>query len=373
MPRLQVQNSLRFDKEGNPKLKLQEAILVGNYANQITFSELTLDMYRMLLSLEREPSAVPGQGKTTGQLSVPVANPGDQSEQQQDDPQDKTAATRRTNPHKCLLHRPTFSQLFYYLTSSFKELTENSALLLYLSADGAKRATKSDQNSESYTGGIATAVNSNRRATDRVDPEQALLVNTLHPNDIVPLTRKPLFLVVDSTNSTAFKTFPKVFNQPFICLMSPTEYPSTVKDTTQIGGLFTLFLHAPLKGITFICDLNQINADVWSKSIEIADSAERAVVDLIDQDAALDKSFKRFSQDDFLRSFISRFVLCSALLTYHSAFKDAKHLPSSYPPLSASILTSPELIGKVRELVNALGVDALYSFPDSHAEPTSSG
>lgn len=39
------------DKQTTPKLRLQEAILVGNYQHQIKFSELTLDMYRMLQSL----------------------------------------------------------------------------------------------------------------------------------------------------------------------------------------------------------------------------------------------------------------------------------------------------------------------------------
>lgn len=39
------------DKDTTPKLRLQEAILVGNYQKQIKFSELTLDMYRMLQSL----------------------------------------------------------------------------------------------------------------------------------------------------------------------------------------------------------------------------------------------------------------------------------------------------------------------------------
>lgn len=38
----------------------------------------------------------------------------------------------------------------------------------------------------------------------------------------------------------------------------------------------------------------------------------------------LDKSFKRFLQDDFLRQFICRFVLCNALLNSHNSFKDPK-------------------------------------------------
>ena len=36
-------------------LSLQEVIIVGNVTDQVKFSELTLDMFRMLETLEREP------------------------------------------------------------------------------------------------------------------------------------------------------------------------------------------------------------------------------------------------------------------------------------------------------------------------------
>lgn len=36
-------------------LSLQEVIIVGAYQEQVKFSELTLDMFRMLQTLEREP------------------------------------------------------------------------------------------------------------------------------------------------------------------------------------------------------------------------------------------------------------------------------------------------------------------------------
>ena len=36
-------------------LTLQEVIIVGNISEQAKFSELTLDMFRMLQTLEREP------------------------------------------------------------------------------------------------------------------------------------------------------------------------------------------------------------------------------------------------------------------------------------------------------------------------------
>ena len=36
-------------------LSLQEVIIVGNVTDQVKFSELTLDMFRLLQTLEREP------------------------------------------------------------------------------------------------------------------------------------------------------------------------------------------------------------------------------------------------------------------------------------------------------------------------------
>ena len=45
--------------------------------------------------------------------------------------------SKRDNPHKYLLYKPTYSQLNTFLASGFKELPPNGAMLLYLSADGS--------------------------------------------------------------------------------------------------------------------------------------------------------------------------------------------------------------------------------------------
>jgi hypothetical protein len=157
-----------------------------------------------------------------------------------------------------------------------------------------------------------------------VDQDQNALVHTLHPQDLVPFTRKPLFVIVDSNNSFAFKDFPKVFNQSFVCLMSPIEYPSTIKDTTQIGSLFSLFLHSPIKAFAFVSDISTIEPPVWDQTVTLIETTEKLIADLMEQDQQLDKSYKKFSQDDFLCQFCVRFVLCSAILNSHSAFKDPK-------------------------------------------------
>lgn len=94
-----------------------------------------------------------------------------------------------------------------YIASAFKDVTDNSALLLYLSADGTKKLVKSDSgeimdSQEPFSGGIATAVSQSASKTEDVSTN---MINCLHPQDILPFIRKPLFVIVDSNNSTAFK------------------------------------------------------------------------------------------------------------------------------------------------------------------------
>jgi hypothetical protein len=145
--RLQPEKTAKMDKDSASKLKLQEAILVGNYQNQIKFSELTLDMYRMLQSLEREPSAPLVKGSAEGEMA------------EKHDVNDESSHLKRSNPHKYLLYRPTFAQLYLYISTCFKDISDSSALLLYLSADGAKKDFKADAVLEA---GIILLINSNR-------------------------------------------------------------------------------------------------------------------------------------------------------------------------------------------------------------------
>lgn len=56
--------------------------------------------------------------------------------------------SRRENPHKYLLYKPTLSQVLVFLASGFKELPANGALLLYLSADGCFSTTKHPEDSK---------------------------------------------------------------------------------------------------------------------------------------------------------------------------------------------------------------------------------
>ena len=94
----------------------------------------------MLQSLEREPSspsAAASSSKTIG---------GENSAEKQEEQQqtEESVTVKRSNPHKYLLYRPTFAQLCLYLATCFKDISDSSALLLYVSADGAKKSFKSE-------------------------------------------------------------------------------------------------------------------------------------------------------------------------------------------------------------------------------------
>lgn len=116
-----------------------------------------MDMFRMLQTLEREPS------ETTHMH--PTGMHGCMSSSAPPVPHDSSPATKmpyndqftkgflengekrsgghfRDNPHKYLLYKPSISQLLVFLSSGFKELPPGGALLLYMSADGCFSTTQ---------------------------------------------------------------------------------------------------------------------------------------------------------------------------------------------------------------------------------------
>lgn len=135
-------------------LTLQEILIVGSACEQAKFSELTMDMFRMLQTLEREPNEA-----NHGMMSMAMGMHGQLASI---GPHDSSPATKlpysdkcskgflengekrpyRDNPHKYLLYKPSISQLLVFLASGFKELPPGGALLLYISADGCFSTTQ---------------------------------------------------------------------------------------------------------------------------------------------------------------------------------------------------------------------------------------
>ena len=115
-------------------------------------------MYRIMQSLEREsntssqPGAAPKPAaqadQTTSSFGMTGIDNAGTTETPVDTPTSNAAtastAARRSNPRKYLLYRPSYAQIALYLATCFKDISDSSALLLYISADGSKRQSQTN-------------------------------------------------------------------------------------------------------------------------------------------------------------------------------------------------------------------------------------
>nr|XP_040053164.1 protein SCAI [Gasterosteus aculeatus aculeatus]XP_040053165.1 protein SCAI [Gasterosteus aculeatus aculeatus]XP_040053166.1 protein SCAI [Gasterosteus aculeatus aculeatus] len=327
------------------QLVLADALIIGNCNNQVKFSELTIDMFRMLQALEREPVNLAMQPSKQGTL----------------EPNEKPA--KRENPHKYLLYKPTFSQLFTFLSASFKELPANSVLLVYLSATGVFPTGNSDYEGPYDFGGVLTNTNRdvvNGETVQKRNQAQKEM-HCLHPGDLFPFTRKPLFVIVDSSNSAAYKHFTNLFGQPLVCLLSPAVYPKSVQDQSQRGSLFTLFLYSPLLAFSSVCGLSSVQRGLWERAQEFLLKVYRDIGQMITQSRTIDQAFLQFFGDEFLRQLLIRFVFCSAALRLHKVFRESQSFPESYPELPKQDTVENSLLQKhIMELATMLDVQSLF-------------
>uniref|UniRef100_A0A8C2H275 Suppressor of cancer cell invasion n=1 Tax=Cyprinus carpio TaxID=7962 RepID=A0A8C2H275_CYPCA len=329
------------------QLTLADALIVGNCNNQVKFSELTIDMFRMLQALEREPVNLATQSSKPGTL----------------EPNEKPA--KRENPHKYLLYKPTFSQLYTFLSASFKELPANSVLLVYLSATGVFPTGRSESEGPYDFGGVLTNTNRDVVNGEMVQKRSQKLKcanDILHPGDLFSFTRKPLFIIVDSSNSTAYKNFSNLFGQPLVCLLSPTVYPKSMQDQCQRGSLFTLFLYNPLMGFLSVCGLSSMRYGLWEKAQELLRKVFHDIGQMITSSRVIDQAYLQFYGDEFLRLLMIRFVFCCTTLRLHKLFREARSFPESYPPLPKQEMVESSLLQKhVLELAAMLDVQNLFS------------
>lgn len=406
------------------KLFLSEALIVGGYQRQVKYSELSIDMYRILQVLEREPNEQQLYNQQQQQLNnspnhqIYASCGGNNQSQTKSftmlsrpsfNNQQNLPGGLKGSPHKYLLFKPSFSQLFLFLASGFKELPQNGVLLLYLSADGSFGHMITDSDETGFElGGIATnpatsaskgsgnapvgAVgnatrpgsssgsqrNNNPYTTVAYNPtvlsnmaasstnirmSQSMhfkQLNCLHPGDLYPFTRKPLVLVVDSNNSYAFQHLPRHFGLPLLVLMSPTEYPAPFNDNTK-GSLFTLFLHCPITALCLVSNNTQVPESVWREAQFYIDKFYTELGQIILQSRLLDPSFISLCCDDFLRLLIFRFIFCFIIMRLHRLFRASNYYPRSYPPIPENeLIQHPVLKQIISDLTVTLQIRTLF-------------
>ncbi|KAK9165761.1 hypothetical protein Scep_000952 [Stephania cephalantha] len=207
-------------------LKLHDVVLTSYHRNEVRFTELTLDTFRMLQCLEWEPSGsffqvhpiessnngvLHDQTEASGLIDINLA-------------MDMTDPTLPPNPKKAILYRPNITQLISVLGTICEELPSDSIFLLYISAPGKvgrhcnsqldiSGVPRNSENVKVAHQNCHPFNESNKRdSSDGVEDYVCLGprgggggLNNLYPSDLIPFTRRPLFLIMDSDNSHAFK------------------------------------------------------------------------------------------------------------------------------------------------------------------------
>nr|XP_015612131.1 protein SCAI isoform X2 [Oryza sativa Japonica Group] len=189
-------------------LVLNDAMLCSYYQNEIKFTDLTIDVFRMLQCLEWEPC---GSFALTNGYST-------RDESGQNHPnllKDLRDAALPPNPLKTILYRPSVTHFLTVLATKCEELPSNGMMLIYLSAAGEVGSSGFCPDTNEMVVSSLNKFDISNTSTINVNEDNGPRLwlgcregegsNCIYPCDLIPFTRRPLFLVIDSNASYSFK------------------------------------------------------------------------------------------------------------------------------------------------------------------------
>jgi len=119
------------------------------------------------------------------------------------------------NPLKTILYRPSVTHFLTVLSTKCEELPSNGIMLIYLSATGEMGTSGfcPDTGENVLSNFNKFDISSLSHTSSKENKEPCLWLgcretegsNCIYPGDLIPFTRRPLFLVIDSSTSYAFK------------------------------------------------------------------------------------------------------------------------------------------------------------------------
>uniref|UniRef100_A0A0E0M2A1 Uncharacterized protein n=1 Tax=Oryza punctata TaxID=4537 RepID=A0A0E0M2A1_ORYPU len=356
-------------------LKLKEAVLTSYRRNEVKFTELTLDTFRMLQCLEWEPTGsyqiaakeltengtISDQSGPSGLIDIHLSS-------------EISDGSLPANPQKAIIYHPTVSHLLAVLATVCEELSQDSILLVYLSASGFSEQNITFQkyaSSSSYaratSGYPIDKPNSNGSSDNHLwlGPRGSGGPNNLYPDDLIPFTRYPLFLVIDSENSHAFKAEK---GEPAALLLSPriaSAMPGV--ESTSNGSQFTYFLTAPMQAFCQLAGItSDIDSDTYANAESIIFSALEQYEGILCTSVGLNNVWGQILPDPFLRRLIVRFIFCRAVIFYSHPEENGEHIPTCLPSLPESVAPNAEAImAPILELAENLVVSDRFHFRHS--------
>ncbi|KAK9136756.1 hypothetical protein Sjap_007350 [Stephania japonica] len=381
-------------------LNLREAILCCCRPNEVMLTEITVDTFRMFQCLEWEPSgtfylknkASRGNASDTGQIGAGYSVP------------DIMDPTLPSNPRKTILDHPSAAHFIAVLAIICEELPPDGIVLIYLSASGKSGQISQlpigsgtpTNTTESIVGNFeslevsfdvcskpndSTKVNDQNKGIHEIKRSGCLWMsppgngglNNLCPLDLIPFTRRPLFLIVDSDNSQAFKAIHGTeMAEPAAMLLSP----SLPSPSRLLGGSqFTMFLTAPLQSF---CLLLGFSESEMEKNQNVYKKAEDLLSSLLDQwclilvrSDTLDPLWAQVLCDPFLRRFLLRFIFFQTFVALHApTFNKKEFYPKCFPPLPDSVLPT-EVVSQtaILRLANLFEAEQAFIFSNGISLP----
>lgn len=394
------------------KMLLHDAVLVSYYPRQVKIAELPLDSFRMLQALEWEdqyssatppanehPMPLPRSG-SKGNLSEGMGGRRNSTGNLAENGVPEMGGNKgpMENPAKHLVYRPTTMQLLSILTTTVEIMPKESILLLYVSAasgrgelgKSAPFPSTSCLTSEIAPGDLESVPPDNMSDVS-VPSMSALTVQSgpavsaeginlgpikegssadsfLLPEDLVHLTRRSLFLIIDSDNSTAFnKLHGCEIGQQAFALMSPTQRPYELGDGGKTGNLLTMFLTGPLMAFCLASgntdpSIQQL-VDLQSTMNSVMGEWSALTLRAFQATGSTKSPWSVVFRDALLRRLTLRFVLCRAALTLHTvAGRNPANLPTVFPELPKEVAAdAPEIVAGIARLAECLDKASTFS------------
>ncbi|CAL9749133.1 unnamed protein product [Musa acuminata subsp. burmannicoides] len=384
-------------------LVLRDVILSSYHNNEVKFTELTLDTFRMLQCLEWEPSGsfsmrsgADNSHFGTGTNRVNLL-------------QDIRDHTLPPNPRKLILYRPSVTHFLMVLSTICEELPPDGIMLIYLSTQGGPALSNpvsltseisldaAEKIGENFNNlelsslvrpphGRPTHTSIRNKESHIVGSDQQGCLwfgsrgnggsNFIYPCDLIPFTRKPIFLVIDSDKSQAFKVIHGAEKgETTAILLSPSSRPPPLTSSSeyarfQNGSQFTMFLTAPVQAFCFLIGISGMNfdRDKYDKAEKLLSFSLNEWERTLITSNGLHPVWIEVLGDPFLRRLLLRFIFCEAVLALYAPTRHQEeflpdclpHLPDSVNPESAisqsAVMQLADFLGVTNQFVFAEGI-----------------
>ncbi|KAI3646764.1 hypothetical protein MP228_009692 [Amoeboaphelidium protococcarum] len=352
-PRIQYDARMSPDRIVYGHSFIEECIIVGYKGNDVKFSELSIDMHRILVSMEcASTQATEDPGQDNDEQSQMRDLRQQQQQESMANNQMNRSGRRRMNPKNTLLYKPSAALWLYCASSSLRDC-RNGAMMFYFSCDVSVDL-----------GNVLVLNNSNGGDDSRGD-------QMLMAQDLQPYRRRPLLLVVDGCNATAFtqqleSDQSNQFKSPLVILSS------SLKSSSYSDGqsLMTMFLSCPVAAFCILYNIQQCSSKLWDLMTTQLDRLCNNVSELL---VGLNYNVNYFMNDVYGCRVLSRFVLLCIILedrNRRASSDKIEQMPTIFPRLQDDIYRNDYILSRLQTLLTT--VQELLQQQKAQAQPLSS-